>query len=193
MSDESGRLDFGGDAPRSVFFGDGRVVGVSSAAPHERVEEVALRLGLITREQHRQASPAATGLASRRAAVLLLDRGFLKPTELTALVRRRISQDGGQSWGPIETMIGTSISRSAGSFSATAPTPARASEVGEQVRAVVVLLRGAFKGDADAEQIGRSISVTNDGTALSMRLDVDLGLVERLVRKSMAGASQPSF
>lgn len=85
----AGRLDFGGDAPRSVFFEDGRVVGVSSAAPHERVEEVALRLGLITREQHRLVSPAATGLASRRAAVLLLDRGFLKPTELTALVRRR--------------------------------------------------------------------------------------------------------
>jgi len=88
----AGRLDFGGDAPRSVFFEDGRVVGVSSAAPHERVEEVALRLGLITREQHRQASPAATGLASRRAAVLLLDRGFLKPTELTALARRRTEE-----------------------------------------------------------------------------------------------------
>jgi CheY-like chemotaxis protein len=87
-----GRLDFGGDAPRSVFFDDGRVVGVSSAAPHERIEEVALRLGLITREQHRQAAPAATGLASRRAAVLLLDRGFLKPTELTALVRRRTEE-----------------------------------------------------------------------------------------------------
>ncbi len=85
----AGRLDLGGDASRSVYFEDGRVVGVSSAAPHERVEEVALRLGLITREQHRLAAPAATGLASRRAALLLLDRGFLKPTELTALVRRR--------------------------------------------------------------------------------------------------------
>jgi CheY-like chemotaxis protein len=88
----SGRLDFGGDAPRSIYFEDGKVVGATSGAPHERVEEVALRLGLVTREQHRQAAPALAGLASRRAALALLDRGLLKPAELTALVRRRTEE-----------------------------------------------------------------------------------------------------
>lgn len=88
----TGRLDFGGDAPRSLYFEDGKVVGATSAAPHERVEEVALRLGLVTREQHRQAAPALAGISSRRAALALLDRGFLKPAELTALVRRRTEE-----------------------------------------------------------------------------------------------------
>lgn len=88
----TGRVDFGGDAPRSLYFEEGKVVGATSGAPHERVEEVALRLGLVTREQHRQAAPAIGGLASRRAALALLDRGFLKPAELTALVRRRTEE-----------------------------------------------------------------------------------------------------
>jgi hypothetical protein len=88
----SGRLDFAGEASRSVFFEEGRVVGASSALPEERVEELALRLGLITRDQHRQVAQAAATLGTRRAAVLLLDRGFLKPTELTPLVRRRTEE-----------------------------------------------------------------------------------------------------
>lgn len=88
----TGRIDFGGDFPRSLYFEDGRVVGATSAAPHERVEEVALRLGLVTREQHRQAAPAVAGQASRRAAMALLDRGLLKPVELTTLVRRRTEE-----------------------------------------------------------------------------------------------------
>jgi hypothetical protein len=88
----SGRLDFQGGVPRSVWFEDGRVVGASSADPSERVEEVALRLGLITREQHRQIAQATIALPSRRAALLLLERGFLKATELTGLVRRRTEE-----------------------------------------------------------------------------------------------------
>ncbi len=88
----TGRIDFGGDFPRSLYFEDGRVVGATSAAPYERVEEVALRLGLVTREQHRQAAPAVAGQASRRAAMALLDRGLLKPVELTTLVRRRTEE-----------------------------------------------------------------------------------------------------
>lgn len=88
----TGRIDFGGEFPRSLYFEDGKVVGATSAAPHERVEEVALRLGLITRDQHRQAAPAIAGQVSRRAAMALLDRGLLKPVELTALVRRRTEE-----------------------------------------------------------------------------------------------------
>jgi CheY-like chemotaxis protein len=88
----SGRLDFGGSAPRSLYFEEGRIVGATSAAPAERVEEVALRLGLVTRDQHRQAAPACAGLPSRRAALVLLQRGFLKAEELTGLVRRRTEE-----------------------------------------------------------------------------------------------------
>ncbi len=88
----TGRLDFGSAAPRSVYFEEGRVVGATSGSPQERMEEVALRLGLLTRDQHRQAAPAAASLSSRRAALLLLERGFLKPEELTALVRRRAEE-----------------------------------------------------------------------------------------------------
>lgn len=88
----TGRIDFGTAAPRSVYFEEGRVVGATSGAPNERVEQVALRLGLLTREQHRQAVPATAGLTTRRAALALLEAGFLKPDELTALVRRRTEE-----------------------------------------------------------------------------------------------------
>ena len=87
----SGRLDFGSAAPRSVYFEEGRVVGATSGAPQERVEDVALRLGFLTRDQHRQVG-ATAGLSSRRTALLLLERGFLKPEELTPLARRRAEE-----------------------------------------------------------------------------------------------------
>ncbi len=84
----TGRLDIATDPPRSLWLEKGRIVGARSAAPGERTEEIALRLGFITREQHRQVSSGAAGLASRRVGVLLLERGFLKPTELASLARR---------------------------------------------------------------------------------------------------------
>jgi CheY-like chemotaxis protein len=87
-----GRLDVTGDGARSLWFEDGRLAGAASNVPGERIEEVALRLGLLTREQHRQVAGAAAALASRRAALLLVDRGYLKPAELTALVRRRTEE-----------------------------------------------------------------------------------------------------
>jgi hypothetical protein len=88
----SGRLDVVGDASRALWFEDGRVVGAASNAAGERLDEVALRLGLLTREQHRQVAGAVAGLATRRAAVLLVDRGYLKSGELTSLVRARTEE-----------------------------------------------------------------------------------------------------
>jgi len=88
----TGRLDFGSSTPRSLYFEDGRVVGATSGSPQERAEEVALRLGLLTREQHRQVVGPASGLSPRRTALLLLERGFVKPEELTPLVRRRTEE-----------------------------------------------------------------------------------------------------
>ncbi|WP_242346483.1 DUF4388 domain-containing protein [Anaeromyxobacter terrae] len=88
----SGRIDVEGEASRSIHLENGRVVGATSGDPADRIEELALRFGLLTRDQHRQIATAAAALPSRRAALLLLERGFLKPTELTSLVRRRAEE-----------------------------------------------------------------------------------------------------
>lgn len=87
-----GRIDFVGDAARTIYFEAGKVVGATSASPQERIEEVALRLGMLTRDQYRAAAGAVASLPTRRAAVLLLERGYIKPNELTALVRRRTEE-----------------------------------------------------------------------------------------------------
>jgi CheY-like chemotaxis protein len=87
----TGRLDLDGGA-RSLWIEDGRVVGAASASSDERAEELALRLGLLTREQHRAVAPAAAGLASRRVGVLLLERGYLRGSELVLLARRRTEE-----------------------------------------------------------------------------------------------------
>jgi CheY-like chemotaxis protein len=86
----TGRLDFGGSQARSVWFEGGRVVGASSASDAEGVAETALRLGLLTAEQHRLAVPEVAELPPRTAAVRLLERGWLAPEELTGLARRHL-------------------------------------------------------------------------------------------------------
>ncbi len=91
-AETSGRIDFEGETSRSVYFEDGQIVGATSADPSDRVEELALRLGLVTRDQYRLVAGAAAPLATRRAAVVLVERGFLKPSELTGLVRRRTEE-----------------------------------------------------------------------------------------------------
>jgi len=88
----SGRLEVATDPVRSLWFEGGRIVGAASELAGERTEEVAFRLGLITREQQRQAALAASELASRRVGVLLLERGFLKGTELALLARGRTEE-----------------------------------------------------------------------------------------------------
>jgi CheY-like chemotaxis protein len=87
-----GRIDFSAEEVRSLYFEDGRVVGATSALPSERVEDLAVRIGLVTRDQYRQVAGAPSTLPTRRAALVLLERGFLKPNELTGLVRRRTEE-----------------------------------------------------------------------------------------------------
>src|SRR5205085_1273101 len=94
----TGRLDFtapvGGPsfAPRSFYVEDGMLVGATSASPGDRIEESALRQNFITREQHRRLAGALAGLATRRAAMMLLESGLIKPQELTVLVDRRTEE-----------------------------------------------------------------------------------------------------
>lgn len=88
----AGRVDLDGEVSRSLWFEAGRVVGATSGDPAERVEALAVRLGLVTRDQHQQIAERAATLPARRAALLLLDAGFLKPAELSGLVRRRTEE-----------------------------------------------------------------------------------------------------
>ena len=85
----SGRLEVACRPPRRLWLELGGLVGADSAAPDERAEEMALRLGLVTRDQHRELLPRVSGQASRRVGALLLERGCLKPSELALLARRR--------------------------------------------------------------------------------------------------------
>jgi CheY-like chemotaxis protein len=86
----TGRLDFDGSHARSLWFEGGRVVGAASAAEAEGVAETALRLGLLTGDQHRLAAVEVADLPPRAAAVRLLERGWLAPEELSALARRHL-------------------------------------------------------------------------------------------------------
>ncbi|MDF1561554.1 MAG: response regulator [Deltaproteobacteria bacterium] len=71
---------------RAVFVELGRVVGASSTSAAERLEEVACRLGRITRQQARQIR-AEGDLLPRQAAVALVEAGQLKAQELYDTVR----------------------------------------------------------------------------------------------------------
>lgn len=88
----TGRFDFECDeGRRSLWFEFGRLVGVASDVPFERLEEVARREGLVTKSQHRVLR--AAGIDSpRRLALRMVDMGFLKPSELYAVVKRRAEE-----------------------------------------------------------------------------------------------------
>lgn len=88
----TGALQVDADPRRVLWLEEGRLVGADSAAHEERAEEVALRLGLLTRDQHRDVLPELSGLTSRRVAALLVERGFLKPGEQGLLARRRAEE-----------------------------------------------------------------------------------------------------
>lgn len=87
-----GRIDFGGEHPRSVYFEAGRVVGATSPVPAERVDGVALRMGWLSPAQHRSVSAELAALPPRPAAMRLLEMGFITPEELPSLARRQAEE-----------------------------------------------------------------------------------------------------
>jgi colicin import membrane protein len=88
----TGRFDFDcTEGARAIWFEFGRLVGVASSAPFERIEEVARREGLVTKSQHRVLRAAAVD-SPRRLAVRMVEMGFIKATELYPLVRRRAEE-----------------------------------------------------------------------------------------------------
>ncbi len=88
----SGRLSLlQGGASRALYFEEGRLCGASSTSADEQLEMLAYRRGLLTREQQRQVR-AEGQLGARRAALLMVERTFLKPAELFPLVQERVEE-----------------------------------------------------------------------------------------------------
>ena len=88
----TGRLDvLGLDARRTVWFEEGRLVAAASASLVERLEEIALRANLISPAQHHALRTAQEPLA-RRLAVQMVELGYIRPSEMYRLVRRRVEE-----------------------------------------------------------------------------------------------------
>jgi hypothetical protein len=86
----TGRVSFRrGEAQKSLFFGEGRLVFATSNLPHDRMGDLLYREGKITREQHGRSREivAETG---RRMGEILVEMGFLKRRELLPAVRRHV-------------------------------------------------------------------------------------------------------
>ncbi len=76
---------------RVLFFDDGRLAGASSSSPDERLEALTYRRGLISREQQRLLR-AETEVPTRRLALLMVERAYLKPAELFPMVQERVEE-----------------------------------------------------------------------------------------------------
>ncbi|MHB1845648.1 MAG: DUF4388 domain-containing protein [Deltaproteobacteria bacterium] len=88
----TGRLSLReGNVARHLFWESGRLCGAESTSIEERLELLAYRRGLLTREQQRQVR--ADGIpGSRRTALALVERAYLKPAELFPLVQERVEE-----------------------------------------------------------------------------------------------------
>jgi hypothetical protein len=80
-----------GGVHRSLYWEEGRICGAASSSPDEQLEMIAYRRGLLTREQQRQIR-AEGQLGTRRAALMMVERTFLKPAELFPLVQERVEE-----------------------------------------------------------------------------------------------------
>ena len=76
---------------RVLFFDDGRVAGAASTSPDERLEALSYRRGLISREQQRQLR-SETQIPTRRLALVMVERAYLKQAELFPLVQERVEE-----------------------------------------------------------------------------------------------------
>jgi hypothetical protein len=78
-----------GEAEKSIYFEDGRLVFATSNLPQDRMGDLLFREGKITRDQHARSREivAETG---RRMGEILVEMGFLKRRELLPAVRRHV-------------------------------------------------------------------------------------------------------
>jgi CheY-like chemotaxis protein len=88
----TGRLQLiDGSVTRELFWDQGRMSGAASNSPDERLEALAYRRGLLTRDQRRLLRSEAE-TATRRLALLMVERGYIKPAELFPLVQERVEE-----------------------------------------------------------------------------------------------------
>ena len=80
-----------GPVQRVLYFADGRLSGAASTSTEERLESLSYRRGLITREQQRLLR-AESKIPTRRLALLMVERSYLKPAELFPLVQERVEE-----------------------------------------------------------------------------------------------------
>jgi DNA-binding NarL/FixJ family response regulator len=86
----TGRVVFrSGDAQKTVCFDEGRPVFASSSLARDRMGELLVREGKITRDQVGRARDVLTQ-SGRRMGEILVDIGFLKRRELLPAVRRHL-------------------------------------------------------------------------------------------------------
>jgi CheY-like chemotaxis protein len=97
----TGQLQLGdgpGAVSRVLFWDQGRISGAASNSPEERLESLAHRRGLLTREQHRQLR-AEPERATRRLALLMVERAYIKAAELFPLVQERVEEIAYEAFG----------------------------------------------------------------------------------------------
>jgi CheY-like chemotaxis protein len=88
----TGRLQLiDGPVTRALFWDQGRISGAASNSPDERLEALAYRRGLLTSDQRRLLRSEAE-TATRRLALLMVERGYIKPAELFPLVQERVEE-----------------------------------------------------------------------------------------------------
>ncbi len=76
---------------RVLYFDDGRLGGAASSSPDERLEALSYRRGLISREQQRLLR-SESQIPTRRLALLMVERAYLKPGELFPMVQERVEE-----------------------------------------------------------------------------------------------------
>jgi hypothetical protein len=79
-----------GDGDKTLFFDDGEPVGARSSFAHDRLVDLLLREGSITRDAHQRLRELPDG--GRRAGLQLVERGVLKSSELFVTLRHHVDE-----------------------------------------------------------------------------------------------------
>ncbi|HCF61825.1 MAG TPA: hypothetical protein DFS52_27995, partial [Myxococcales bacterium] len=88
----TGRVDIAGaDAERTLWFEEGRLVAAASTSLVERIEDLALRAGLVTGPQHHALRMSEERLA-RRLALVMVELGYIRPNEMYPLVCKHVQE-----------------------------------------------------------------------------------------------------
>src|SRR5450432_293427 len=80
-----------GAVEKVIFFDRGAPILGTSGDPDDRMGEMLVRQGRLTAAQLERASAGAPRV-ERRLGVVLVERGFIKPTELSVVVRRHFEE-----------------------------------------------------------------------------------------------------